>query len=160
MKWTALGRTNVNLGETQERLSQFLPPNDTKTLKYAICLGETGEFIGIGGCSELQGLFGWPDIGYMFKQEAWGKGYATEFVRAFLEIYSGLPREQTEIRVDPRSVAGEGAVVEERYLAIVLEGNEKSQKILTKCGFEYFLTFQGRRGVITTFRYFPGRKPS
>ena len=40
----------------------------------------------------------------MLKREFWGKGYATEFLRAWLEEYEKLPRDEVELSVDPRSV--------------------------------------------------------
>jgi len=100
-------------------------------------------------------------------EEHWGKGYATEFVAAWLEAWEGLEREGMEVGVDARTVVmvqGEGEVTaREVVLAVTTEDNPKSQKILGRCGFERFMVWevQGSRegeGMVAlpTFRYFVG----
>ncbi|KAJ5665394.1 uncharacterized protein N7477_007842 [Penicillium maclennaniae] len=50
MQWTAAGRIDRYIEETRSKLNLFLPPNDAASFNCAICLKETGEFIGVGGC--------------------------------------------------------------------------------------------------------------
>ncbi|KAK0746352.1 acetyltransferase [Schizothecium vesticola] len=166
MKWTAQGRPDATLAETQAKLDPFLPPNDAATFNFAICLRATGELIGIGGNHQVNPELGWPELGYMLMEEHWGKGYATEFVAAWLGAWEGLEREEVEVGVDARTVVkqGEGeGTAREMVLAVTTEDNPKSQKILRKCGFKRFMVWEvpgSREGegmvALPTFRYFVG----
>lgn len=89
MKWTVQGRPDRDLAETQEKLDLFLPPNDVLKSNWAICLRESGEFIGIGGVHIFASTFGWPELGYMIRREYWGRGLATEFLRGFVGYWTG-----------------------------------------------------------------------
>ncbi|KAK4160986.1 acyl-CoA N-acyltransferase [Cladorrhinum sp. PSN259] len=167
MQWTALKKCDGNLAETESRLTPFLTPNDARTYNFAICLRETGEFVGIGGFHNGGALFGWPEVGYMFVKECWGKGYGTEFLQGFEELYRGLEREVVEIEVDGRSVVwkegGDGEEAEEVMIALTSEENGASQNVLRKCGFEKFVTWRdekegGTGDVLPSFRWFPLRE--
>ncbi|CAI7580815.1 unnamed protein product [Penicillium glandicola] len=137
MKWTRAGCIDESIEVTKSKLDPFLPPNDLITANCAICLKETGELIGVGGCHLYPGAHGWPEIGYMLRTEAWGKGIATEFLSAWLQFWSGLPRSEQEVRVQKEMVIGEG-LVDEHLIAITQAGNSGSQGVLLKCGFERF----------------------
>ena len=142
MEWTAAGRPDEDKAKSQTRLDAFLPPNDAKTFNWAICLKETGSLVGIGGVHYLAGENGWPEVGYMFRYEHWGKGFATEFLRAFVEAWDQLPREHVELRVKPYSLAdgegGDGDEVDEMLIAVTIGPNQRSHNVLTKCGFERY----------------------
>ncbi|KAL2155086.1 hypothetical protein VTH82DRAFT_3762 [Thermothelomyces myriococcoides] len=172
MRWTSAGVPDPDEELTWTRLREFLPPRDQSHYNFAICLRETGDFIGIGGCHLPRSGLGWPAVGYMLKREAWGKGFATEFLRAWLDAWVRLEREEVEIEVDPRTIGEDergpgdsGGLARERVLAITADGNEKSQGVLKKCGFEWFLTWlavDARRKDepdnligLPTFWYFP-----
>lgn len=91
----------------------------------------------------------------MIKYGHWKKGYATEFLRAFLEAWWKLPRqEDVETDADPRTVsefvattngttsaAGEEESntiitrVPEQLTALVDAENTGSRRLLEKCGF-------------------------
>ncbi|KAI1251676.1 hypothetical protein MGN70_006244 [Eutypa lata] len=148
MLFSFKGRPDKDLAETQEALDRFLPPRDRDAHNYAVLLAATGELIGGGGYKP--GLFmGWPEMGYMFKYEHWKQGYATEFMRAFLEAWWNLPRqEDVETEADPRSVSlflenrtsaacneGDIARVPEQLTALVDWENTGSRRLLEKCGF-------------------------
>jgi RimJ/RimL family protein N-acetyltransferase len=77
----------------------------------------TGEFYGWGG---LQYMEGGPDVelGYYLARKAWGKGYATELSRAFMELAF------TQLGLD-------------RVVAVVRPGNEASKNVLAKVGFTF-----------------------
>lgn len=150
---TSEGRIDNDLAESQSKLAQFLPPNDAVTLVYAICQRHTGDFLGMGGLVALEANFGWPAISYIFDKATWGQGYATEFLRAFLDMYRGLPRSKIELRVDPRTVV-DPHKMEECIVANTVGTNDKSQKVLEKCGFKRVLDWQGRRCTMSTFQYF------
>ncbi|KAK8064772.1 acetyltransferase [Apiospora phragmitis] len=156
MVFTARGRIDADLAETQERLDGFLPPRgDRETYNAAICLAATGELLGLGGVHKgASPELGWPEVGYIFKREHWGCGYATEFLRAFLERWWALPRVEAEVEVDACSVAAAAAaaadcgggleearevvVVPEMLSALVEANNPGSLRVMQKAGFERF----------------------
>lgn len=183
MKWTAAGRVHTSPEETRKKLGEFLPPNDTKTFNCAICLRETGEFIGIGGVhrfSRVEGLhgvnpasgYGWPELGYLLKQEYWGKGLATEFVAAFLGMWEQLQRTNVEVDVNVKSLvdgdcSDASVPAREALIAIVDPTNGASRRILQKCGFEEFDNFTERHREdpdkslqLLSFRYLPNVQKS
>ncbi|KAI1135983.1 acyl-CoA N-acyltransferase [Hypoxylon sp. FL0543] len=137
MRYTAAGRIAANKEETREILARYLPPNDLETYNNMICLASTGELIGIGGMSKRRHLSGWPEIGYLFKKEFWGHGYATEFLRGWLNLWWALPRSEVELDVDPQSVDGPGEAPE-LLTAIVEESNLRSRRVLEKAGFREY----------------------
>ncbi|WYZ44203.1 hypothetical protein EsH8_VII_000639 [Colletotrichum jinshuiense] len=138
MRWSAVGRVDVDLEETRTKLAQLLPPNDADNYDFSICLRSTGEWIGLGGCKKANGgELGWPEIGYMLQKDSWGRGYATEFVQAFLGAWWSLPRSECEVRVDKSTIRGEPqGDVDELVTAVTEPDNFASQKILGKWGFE------------------------
>lgn len=167
MMWTAAGRIDSDKNETASVLASFLPPHDAEAFNCTMCLRETGEPIGMGGVHRMNTNkdYGWPEIGYMFKKEHWGKGLATEFVAAFLHMWDGLERGSIELNVNPKTLAtedGQWTTVKEQLLATADATNVASQRILTKYGFEPFDKFEeedphdpSKVVQLLTFRYFP-----
>ncbi|KUI55269.1 putative GMP synthase [glutamine-hydrolyzing], partial [Cytospora mali] len=191
MCWTSKGRPDADEAETARKLAQFLPPNDARTFNWAIYLRESGGLIGVGGVHDFggggaaaadgdsggdddNGGFGWPEIGYLLRREYWGKGYGTEFLRAFLGVWEGelLRREVVERRVKVGSferVGGGGGgndngpvLGREQLVAIIDRRNAASRKILEKCGFESFADFEEEDSCdpekvieLVAYRYFP-----
>ncbi|KAJ5130882.1 uncharacterized protein N7515_006921 [Penicillium bovifimosum] len=158
MRWTRAGCIDESLEMTKSNLDLFLTPNDHVTANCAICLKDTGELIGIGGCHRYPGSYGWPEIGYMFRTEVWGKGFATEFLSAWLQFWLDLPRTEREARVQKGMVIGEG-VVDEHLIAITETENAASQRVLVKSGFEPFREYVEVVGTKTVnliaFRFVP-----
>lgn len=136
MMWTGQGCPDKDVAATETHLKTMLAPHDVSMFNFAICLGDTGDFIGIGGCHKAAGEFGWPVIGYMFRSEFWGKGYATEFVQAFLRAWWSLPRVQVDLRVEKSTVAeSDGAGLHREVMtAVVVDGNDASLNVLRKSG--------------------------
>ncbi len=190
MAYSSQGRPDRDAAESRGHLGAFLPPHgDTATYNCAVCLaaspggeeeeedgdmekdGEEGEgpLVGVGGMHRTDQFSGWPEVGYMFRREHWGRGYASEFLAAWLETWWGLPRSGAgvEVEVDPRSLLGlgldldsapgegdgdgdgdgdaDGAAagvpprVPEHLTAFVEEGNVASRRVLEKCGFRPFV---------------------
>jgi RimJ/RimL family protein N-acetyltransferase len=160
MKWTTAGCIDETIEMTKAKLDPFLPPNDLITANCAICLKDTGEFIGIGGCHLYPGPHGWPEIGYMLRKETWGQGFGTEFLSAWLRFWSELPRSEREVQVQKEMVVGEGAV-DEHLIAITEASNVPSQRVLLKSGFEQFREFDEVDDTETVklvaFRFLPSK---
>ena len=80
----------------------------------AVELAASGETIGAAG---LQHLEGGPEIevGYRLLKEHWGQGYATECARASIAF-------------------GFDELGQERIVAVALESNVASRRVLEKCG--------------------------
>ncbi|UPK98243.1 hypothetical protein LCI18_009178 [Fusarium solani-melongenae] len=136
MVWFTQGRVDKDVKETKRALRLNLAPYDLQKYTWAICLAETGEFIGIAGNSVWDGELGWPEVGYAISKEHWGKGYSTEYLRGFLRQWWALPREEVELRVDKNSVRGDGSLKTECVVGITVEDNAPSQNVLRKCGFD------------------------
>lgn len=144
---THQGTVDPDLATTKARLDLYLPPNDQTTYNFAIVEQETGSFVGIGGSHIRADHQGWPVVGYLFHPDVWGKGYATEFLEAFLKMWWALPRDEFEIAVEASSAemarfdsrggdVGEGNRVKELMIGVTQDNNVASAKVLTKCGFK------------------------
>ncbi|KAK6953716.1 hypothetical protein Daesc_006021 [Daldinia eschscholtzii] len=103
-------------------------------------LKKLGELIGEGGIHTLESSScGWPEIGYRFKKEVWGQGYATEFLKALLRAWWDLPRRRTRLRVHSSSIQrGRDVEAVEQIHANTDLQNIGSQKVLAKLGFVLF----------------------
>ncbi|KAI1473577.1 acyl-CoA N-acyltransferase [Daldinia eschscholtzii] len=134
------GRPDRNVEETRSALNNFLPPDCDKTFLYGVFLPSTGELIGEGGIHTLESSScGWPEIGYRFKTEVWGQGYATEFLKALLRAWWDLPRRRTRLRVHSSSIQrGRDVEAVEQIHANTDLQNIGSQKVLAKLGFILF----------------------
>ncbi|KAI0122010.1 acyl-CoA N-acyltransferase [Daldinia grandis] len=134
------GRPDHDIEETRSALNRFLPPRSDETFLFGVFLPSTGELIGDGGIHTLgSSPCGWPEIGYRFRKEVWGQGYATEFVKALLKAWWDLPRKQSKIRVHSSSIQKGSNLdaVEQIHANVELE-NIGSKKVLLKLGFVPF----------------------
>jgi RimJ/RimL family protein N-acetyltransferase len=100
--------------------------------------GSEGELIGDGGVHKfVSDEIGWPEFGYKLKKEHWGYGYATEFVKVFMEFWWNLTREPRSLLV---RIPAPGLLytpkVRERVYAWTTRDNRASQRVLMKVGFE------------------------
>ncbi|KAI0845007.1 acyl-CoA N-acyltransferase [Daldinia vernicosa] len=134
------GRPDHDIEETRSTLNKFLPPHSDETFLYGVFLPSTGELIGEGGIHTLESSScGWPEIGYRFRKEVWGQGYATEFLRALLKAWWDLPRRHTKLRVHSTSIQkGSSVDAIEQIHANTDMPNIGSQKVLAKIGFIQF----------------------
>ncbi len=84
---------------------------------------ESGKFVGNGGLAQFERgipeLEGYPEAGWAFAPDAWGKGYATEAMTAILQWADGQAQVD-EIR------------------CIIDPGNNASHNVATKLGFTKF----------------------
>lgn len=72
------------------------------------------------------GLFHPPACGYLLDEPYWGKGYATEALRGFVQMYwEHFPEGAPGLRPEERDI----------LQAHVLEGNVPSERVLQKAGF-------------------------
>ncbi|KAI1498707.1 acetyltransferase domain-containing protein [Biscogniauxia marginata] len=135
MTGTRLGKIDRGIEETREVLTSLINSAD-KSFLFGVFLASTGDFIGEGGVHTIKSDTGWPEIGYKIKREYWGRGYATEFLRAVLDAWWRLPRCNVDIEVYASAV-GE-AKTEEHVYANAAISNPASQRVLEKLGFERF----------------------
>ncbi|OAA82223.1 Acyl-CoA N-acyltransferase [Akanthomyces lecanii RCEF 1005] len=149
MIFTAQGRPDASPAETQAKLDNFLSPAGDDVYVLAVLERATGTLVGTIGSHIRADLLGWPALGYMLRKEAWGKGYATEMLHGFLEVYWSLPRGEAlvELAADSSTVppsaaaraqaaADEIVTVPEQIAAITLDSNVASQNVLLKTGFK------------------------
>ncbi|KAI1440335.1 acyl-CoA N-acyltransferase [Annulohypoxylon stygium] len=143
MMGTSRGTPDQNIEESQLAMLDFLSPEDKCKFLFGVFLESTGELIGEGGVHNLRSfLCGWPEIGYKFKREFWGQGFATEFLEAFLDAWWKLPKWETERRVCPSSLHNmkgpQPIRVGEQVCAYAEENNIGSRRVLEKVGFRQF----------------------
>ncbi|KID99091.1 acetyltransferase, partial [Metarhizium majus ARSEF 297] len=139
MKWTVQGKPDPDIDWSREKLKQRLSPEGDAKYEYIVCLADTGEMIGTAGSHMVVGELGWPVIGYMLRKEFWGKGYATELVHAFLKAWWALPRADVDVRVEKSTaVEGDDGKVRECIVAVTLDNNTPSQRVLAKANM-YFV---------------------
>ncbi|KAI2469040.1 acyl-CoA N-acyltransferase [Annulohypoxylon bovei var. microspora] len=142
MTGTSRGRPDRDIHESQLAMSDFLSPKDSGMFLFGVFLASTGELIGEGGVHTLESSScGWPEIGYKFRKESWGQGYATEFLSAFLEAWWNLPRSHVRRRVCSSSIqrAKEAeAKSEEQVYANADVHNMGSRRVLEKLRFIKF----------------------
>ncbi|KAI1169970.1 acetyltransferase domain-containing protein [Nemania sp. FL0916] len=183
MFWTVRGTPDEDVAESRAWIERFLPPRDLETFEFVILqqhladadVGANanvntaakssayddleGTLIGMAGAHIVVPEQGWPEIGYLFRKETWGRGYGTEFLRAFVEAWWRLPRREIELDVDVESVVGLGVgkrdrsgagneeegdvceVVPEVLTAVIEVSNIGSRRVLEKAGFREYKTW-------------------
>ncbi|KAF4448443.1 hypothetical protein F53441_8167 [Fusarium austroafricanum] len=157
MMWTAQGVPDKDLEETRKWASQRLPPHHETDFSYVISLLETGQVIGTGGTYRRAAELGWPAIGYAFRKEFWGKGYATEFLSAFMEEWWKLPRIECSIDVDSTTLneeereASPDRAIAERCGAETIRDNLGSNRVLQKAGFRRVSTWRNEAKAWTIY---------
>lgn len=103
--------------------------------------GTEGELIGDGGVFSLDNEDNkWPEVYYVLKKEFWNKGYATEFLKRFLDVWWSLPRENTPMRVQSISLGKYfyHQEVKERLVAEIHMSNIGSRRVIEKAGFVFY----------------------
>jgi len=109
------GAPRSSLDENRTRLERQIAHREQHGFGMcAVELAASGETIGTAG---LQHLEGGPEIevGYRFLKEHWGHGYATESARSSIAF-------------------GFDELGLERIVAVALESNAPSRRVLEKCG--------------------------
>ena len=148
MVWTSTGKVDVDLDFTMTWIERHLPPKNTFSFSIEE-LSNPGKVIGSIGLP----YFDPPEVGYMFRMEAWGKGYATETLKAWLETYWALPREVVEVEDEKPTYEREAdanGVSREVLRALFESNNAGSRGVLRKCSFKEY----GREEVEDT--HYPG----
>jgi hypothetical protein len=161
MAESTLGIVDTNLDQTQADLDGLVKPGGREHFIFGIWLIASGEMIGDCGVHSIPaGSLGWPAVGYKLASAHWGKGYATEAMRAVLDHWWKLPREEVEIEIHPGTLKEIGEktsseleedcegrklplplplpLARERVVADVASYNTGSARVLEKLGFEHF----------------------
>ena len=153
MTYSGSGLPDSTMEETEAKLKRLQPPYRNSHVYFGIFLkkphGVEGDLIGDGGVHKFANTeTGWPEFGYKFKEEYWGKGYATEFAKAFMIFWwKNLLREDKQILVAASSVNSTKPV--EQVCAWTKPENRRSERVLEKVGFE---RFQGLDNGMTNWR--------
>ncbi|KAJ4152920.1 hypothetical protein LMH87_009438 [Akanthomyces muscarius] len=144
MAYTHKGVVDLDRAETQAWLVKKLAPQGNENFDFVIADADTDVLVGTGGCHLRAGKVGWPELGYMLRKEAQGKGYATEFVNAFLEAYWALPRMQTDVAVDVETIDRHENMggAKECIVAITQARNKASHNVLRKTGWKLVKAFE------------------
>ncbi|MCM1328707.1 MAG: GNAT family N-acetyltransferase [Ruminococcus sp.] len=108
--------THENVEVTKEWLSSLknLPDDD---FEFGFVLKENGTLIGSGGILYDEAEKAWK-LGYNFRRDCWGKGYATETAKRMIEFARSEQNART-------------------FAAYHAVGNPASGRVLEKCGFEF-----------------------
>jgi RimJ/RimL family protein N-acetyltransferase len=149
MKWTSSKVPDADIAKTREWIASALPPIKGDTFRFAIEeRSQPGRVIGVIGIFFADP----PECGYMFRTDMWRKGYATEALRAWLEVYWALPRK--EVTLEGRDV-GEHGTETESLLAETALANAGSRRVLVKCGFTEHQAREGDGGQLMQYIYRP-----
>lgn len=96
----------------------------------------TGAFLGNGGLARFERgideLEGFPEAGWAFVPDAWGRGLATEAIAAVLDWSDKALNAEVRCIIDP--------------------GNVASQKVASKLGFQHFADNEGAIGKVGVYR--------
>jgi RimJ/RimL family protein N-acetyltransferase len=99
----------------------------------------TGKFVGNGGLAQFERgipeLEGYPEAGWAFAPDAWGKGYATEAMAAILAWAGAAKLGEIRCIIDP--------------------GNAASHNVAAKLGFEKFADSHDVMGKLFIYRRVP-----
>jgi len=97
---------------------------------------QSGAFLGNGGLARFErgidALEEYPEAGWAFVPDAWGKGLATEAMAAVLQWADGALRAEVRCIIDP--------------------GNVASQRVAAKIGFQHFADSDGVIGPVGVYR--------
>jgi RimJ/RimL family protein N-acetyltransferase len=97
---------------------------------------ESGKFVGNGGLAQFERgipeLEGYPEAGWAFAPDAWGKGYATEAMAAILRWADAANLGEIRCIIDP--------------------GNAASHNVAAKLGFEKFAESHDVMGELFIYR--------
>ena len=154
MRDSGRGRPDVNISETLNKLERLIG-GDKDNIYFGIFIknsdGLEGDLIGDGGVHNFKSeITGWPEYGYKFKKEFWGKGYATEFGKAFFKFWTSLPRKDVKIPVSSSSIDMNSSLyIKERLTAYTRYENLPSQNVLLKLGFQ---SFEGLKNGLINWR--------
>ena len=103
----------------------------------------SGAFVGNGGLAQFERgiseLEGYPEAGWAFVPDAWGKGYATEAMTAILEWADAAKLGEIRCIIDP--------------------GNDASHNVAAKLGFAKFADSHGIIGDLFIYSHKP-QQPS
>lgn len=163
MKHSQLRKPDPDLAFTKTKLDPSLLPQSRAAGTETYLLGveersHPGILIGDMGCHDASP--GKEELGYMFLERFWGKGYATEALQAYLNHYWSLERWEYDVD-DKGSIDGREEKSEEQQQqrireevlrpevvrAIVEVENEGSIKVLRKCGFNETRRFLHENGA-------------
>lgn len=96
----------------------------------------TGTFLGNGGLARFERgideLEGYPEAGWAFVPDAWGRGLATEAIGAALAWADTALKAEVRCIIDP--------------------GNVASQKVAAKLGFQHFANNDSTIGLVGVYR--------
>jgi RimJ/RimL family protein N-acetyltransferase len=145
MTSSSTGLPDATMKQTEAKLIRLQQPYRDSHVYFGIYLKNSddteGELIGDGGVHKFADTeTGWPEFGYKLKKEFWGLGYATEFGKGFMQYWwNNFARTERQVLIVPSSVDYQATLeATEHVCAWTKRGNEKSERVLEKIGFERF----------------------
>jgi RimJ/RimL family protein N-acetyltransferase len=149
MKWTSSKVPDADIAKTREWMAPALPPLNGNSFRFAIEeRSNPGKVVGVIGSRFSEP----PECGYMFRTDMWGRGYATEALRAWLDVYWALLRK--DVTLEGKSSA-EHRTEAESLLAETELGNAGSRRVLVKCGFTELRTWEDDGDQLIQYVYRP-----
>ncbi|OJD27369.1 hypothetical protein ACJ73_01233 [Blastomyces percursus] len=119
----AVTTTAITDGQLSEPGDCSIDPSENETTE-----NPSMTMIGVVGTHRSDPV---AELGYIFHPSAWGKGYATEAVSAFVDIFWGeqMAANEIEAQVDPDNLASTN-VLRKCGFALVAEANEDGERLL------------------------------
>ena len=133
MTFSKLHAPDVDIDYTWTILSPLLRTPGSESYLFGV-EERSNPGVLIGNVGVHEGAPGREELGCMYLEREWGKGYATEALVRFLDEWWGLQRVEVERHV----LDGEegGQEVREMMSAVVEAEHAASLKVLEKCGFK------------------------
>lgn len=140
MQFIGYGRPE-SFAESKTRLDEYLTEQKSRGWTKWRLANHTGEMIGRAGFGEVDSC---RELGYAFRRDQWGRGFATEIACALVNWHFEYP--------DRELLSG-------NLCAHVAAENRASMRVLEKVGFD-FVDMRQYKSINCAFFQYPGSGPA